>query len=465
MAVPSPDPADFDDLLCRVAAEVKKHGDDWADVLAALPEPVLRRIAAEFFLWQAHGGQREPDGSWRCWLLMAGRGFGKTLAGAHWVAARARAHPGCAIALVGGGRDEVVKVMIEGPSGLIATARAGEPVTWAPTRGELRFASGATGFVYSAAAPEKLRGPEHHFAWADELAKWPEAKGSARGKGENAWDNLMMGLRQGEWPRCIVTTTPRSNALVRRVKGAARTVTTEGRTAQNVHLAAGVRAWLEETYGGTRLGRQELDGMLFGEAEGALISREVLEAARTAPHPNPLPQAGEGAFRRIVVGVDPPVSAGGDACGIVVCGLGAEGRAYVLEDASVAGLSPEGWAQAVAAAAERWGADRVVAEANQGGDMVASVLRQASLGLPVKLVHASRGKVRRAEPVAAAFENGRVKLAGRFPALEDELAGLTIGGGYEAEGLAGRSPDRADACIWALTELLRPRAEPQVVGL
>ena len=299
------DPADFDDLLLRAAAEVTKQGGERAGLLAALPGPVRRRIAEEFFLWQAHGGQREPPasagagGAWRTWLLLAGRGFGKTLAGAHWVAARARAHPKAAIALVGGGRDEVVNVMIEGPSGLIATARAEEPVRWAPTRGELRFASGATAFLYSASAPEKLRGPEHHFAWADELAKWPAAKGSARGRGENAWDNLMMGLRLGDWPRCIVTTTPRSNVQVRRVEGAARTVKTEGRTAQNVHLAAGVRAWLEETYGGTRLGRQELDGMLFGEAEGALILREVLEASRAegplhhpAPPDGPLPVPG-----------------------------------------------------------------------------------------------------------------------------------------------------------------------------
>ena len=167
-------------------------------------------------------------------------------------------------------------------------------------------------------------------------------------------------------------------------------------------------------------------------------------------------------MRRIVVGVDPPASAEGDKCGIVVCGQTPDLRLFVLADASVAGLSPEGWARAVAAAAARWGADRVVAEKNQGGDMVASVLRAVEAGLPVKLVSASRGKAARAEPVAARFEAGAGFFAGRFPALEDELAGLIMGGGYEPGGLAGPSPDRADACVWAMTELLKTPAAPAV---
>jgi len=453
----SADPADFDDLLARAAVEVTKQGEDWPGFLAALPSPVLRRIAEEFFLWQAHGGQCEPEGIWRVWLLMAGRGFGKTLVGAHWVLAQTRAHPGAAVALIGGSRDEVVKVMIEGPSGLIANARAGEPVGWAPTRGVVTFASGAEGFVHSAAAPEKLRGPQHHFAWADELAKWPAAKGSARGRGDAAWDNLMMGLRLGARPRCIVTTTPRSNALVRRVKGQRDSVTTQGRTAENVHLAAGVRDWLEETYDGTRLGRQELDGMLFDAPAGALWPRELIEKCRVSAFARHALEA----LRRVVVGVDPPVSAEGDACGIVVCGVDQAGVAYVLDDRSAAGLSPEGWARAVAKAAADWGADRVVAEKNQGGDMVASVLTSVDGALPVKLVSASRGKVARAEPVAARFETGRAKLAGRFTDLEDEMAGLVLGGGYEGPG---RSPDRADAMVWAMTELGAALAQPSVRG-
>jgi phage terminase large subunit-like protein len=402
----------------------------------------VRRWLVEQWFWQAHGGQVEPSGDWRVWLMMAGRGFGKTRAGAEWVSARARETPGAAIALVGGSRDEVAKVMIEGPSGLLAVARTGEAPVWTATRGVLRFSSGAEAFVYSAAAPEKLRGPQHHFAWADELAKWENA--------DAAWDNLQMGMRVGERPRLVVTTTPRAVALVRRVRGLKGTVKTRGRTDENAHLSDVFREWVVDTYGGTRLGRQELDGMLFEEAAGALWSRDGIEAARV-----------EGAavpeMKRVVVGVDPPGSADGDACGILVCGMGRDGVAYVLADSSVSGLRPEGWAAAVARAAEAWEADRVVAEKNMGGDMVESVLRNVEPGLPVRLVSASKGKAARAEPVAAAFERGKARLAGRFPELEDEMAGLTAGGGYEGPG---RSPDRADAMVWAMSELLKPAPAP-----
>jgi phage terminase large subunit-like protein len=431
-------------------------GDGWTWLEKRLAEPERRGFGALFFDWQAHGGQEEPGGDWRTWLLMAGRGFGKTRAGAEWVSARARAHPGCRIALVAASRDEAVKVMVEGPSGLLAVAKADEEMVWWPTKGVVTFASGAQAFVYSAGAPESLRGPEHHFAWCDELAKWRQA--------DAAWDNLNMGLRLGERPRALVTTTPRSVAILRRVKAAPGTEESFGKTRENEHLAQGVRDWLEEAYGGTRLGRQELDGVLFDAPAGALFPRELIEASRQR---GTLSREG---FRRIVVGVDPPVSAEGDACGIVVCGQDAARRLYVLADASVSGLSPEGWARKVAAAAGAWGADRVVAEKNQGGDMVASVLRAVDAGLPVKLVSASRGKVARAEPVAARFEAGMAFFAGAFPELEDELAGLILGGGYEpgapsGPGGAGRSPDRADAMVWAMTELLKAPGTPAVRGL
>jgi len=434
------DPADFERFLRAAASEVEEQDWDW--FFAGLSGPVKRRMLHEFFHWQTHGGQDEPPGDWRIWLLMAGRGFGKTLAGSHWVSARARESPGARIALVGGSRDEVVRVMIEGESGLLAVARDEEEMFWLPTRGVVTFASGAEAFVYSGAAADQLRGPQHHFAWCDELAKWKQ--------GDAAWDNLMMGMRLGTRPRTIVTTTPRATGLVRRVRALARTVETNGRTEDNVHSAEAFRIWARETYGGTRLGRQELDGVLFDEPQGALVTRAVLEAARVAAAPE---------LRRVVVGVDPPASAEGNACGIVVCGLGVDGVAYVLADRTVSGLRPEGWARAVAAAAEAWGADRVVAEKNQGGDMIESVLRGVDNALPVKLVSASRGKTARAEPVAARFESGLAKLAGRFPELEDEYCGLTLAGGYEGPG---RSPDRADACVWAMTELMRPVSEPRV---
>jgi phage terminase large subunit-like protein len=427
-------------------AAARMSGDEaWDWFLKGLPGPVKRRLYEAWF-WQVHGGQGELEGDWRTWLLMAGRGFGKTIAGAQWVWARARETPGARIALVGATREEVGKVMVEGASGLLACAGADDRIEWGPTHGIVRFGNGAEAFAYSGAAPEGLRGPEHHFAWCDELAKWQ--------RGEAAWDNLQMGMRLGERPRLVVTTTPRTCALLRRVRGLSGTVETRGRTADNVHTAAEFRRWAIETYGGTRLGRQELDGMLFEDVAGALWPREAIERAR---HEGALP-----AWRRVVVGVDPPVSAEGDACGIVVCGLGEDETAYVLADCSVAGERPEGWARAVARAAEAWDADRVVAEKNQGGDMVESVLRSVEAGLPVRLVSASRGKAARAEPVAARFEAGKAKLAGRFPALEDEMAGLTAGGGYEGAGLASRSPDRADAMVWAMTELGKRRPEPRV---
>jgi phage terminase large subunit-like protein len=410
--------------------------------LRALPPPVLRGLI-ELWSWQAHGGQKVPAGDWAVWLLMAGRGFGKTLAGAEWVSARARETPDARIALVGSSRDDVVKVMIDGKSGIRALARVGEHFDWKPTLGTLRFGSGAMAFIYSAEAPEGLRGPEHHFAWADELAKW-------RGRGADAtWDNLMLGMRLGPNPQVVVTTTPRPVRLLKRVLALDRLKVTGGATDENVHLPDAFIGWMRSTYGGTRLGRQELGGELIEDAEGALFTREVLDKARTASAQD---------FTRVVVGVDPPASESG-TCGIVVCASGADSTLSVLADASIGGASPERWARCVAAAAEAWGADRVIAEKNQGGDMVASVLRNADVHLPVKLVSASRGKSARAEPVAILFESGRAKLAGRFPALEDELAGLMIGGGYCGPG---HSPDRADACVWAMTALMRTTPEPRI---
>jgi predicted phage terminase large subunit-like protein len=438
-------------VLADVARKLGEEG--WAWFLSGLPAPVRRRLYEEW-TWQAHLGQREPVGDWTVWLMMAGRGFGKTRAGAEWVRARAKALPGAHIALVGATDEEVVKVMVDGPSGLLAIAGAEEEMEWWPTRKVLRFGSGAEAHVYSARAPERLRGPEHHFAWADELGKW----NVAGGHGVAAWDNLMMGLRAGDRPRAVVTTTPRQSPVLARVREVPELIETGGRTAENAHLAAAVRAWLQQSYGGTRLGRQELDGILFAEPEGALWTRATLEKARVALPLAPAPgEEDRNLFLRVVVGVDPPASAEGAACGIVVCGMARDRTLYVLADCSVRGLRPEGWARAVARAADAWRANRVIAEKNQGGDMVASVLRGVEARLPVRLVSASIGKAARAEPVASWFESGRIRLAGAFPKLEDELAAMTV------EGYAGTgSPDRADAMVWAMTELMKPIVEPRI---
>lgn len=417
----------------RDALALARAPAEWRDrVIAALPAANRRELAARWTL-AAHAGQMAPAGAWRVWLIRAGRGFGKTRAGAEWVCEQARLCGSARIALVGATLDEARAVMVEGPSGVVAVAAPYERVEWRPTRGEVRFASGAVASVYSAAAPESLRGPEHHFAWADELGKWTAP---------DAWTNLMMGLRLGDNPRAVVTTTPRPTMLMRRVMAMPAVVETRGRTGDNPHLPAAFVAAMAAEYGGTRLGRQELDGELLDDVVGALWPRALIERQRVGAPP---------ALVRVVVGVDPPAGIGGDACGIVAAGRAEDGRGYVIEDASVLGASPEGWARAVADCVARVGADRVIAEANQGGAMVASVLRAANAGLPLTLVHASRGKVARAEPVAALYESGRVFHAGRFPALEDELAGLSAGGGYEGPG---RSPDRADACVWALTHLM-----------
>lgn len=432
----------LEDLLAM--GPVARHA-----VLRALGPGAVRALEEEW-AWQAHEGQFEPPasagsgpGDWRIWTIVAGRGFGKTRAGAEWVWARARAHPGARIALVAAGLDEVAKVMIEGDSGLIACARRGERVRWTSSRGEFEFPSGATAFAHTAARPERLRGPQHHFAWCDELAKWPH---------EAAWDNLMLGLRLGRAPRAIVTTTPQAaSPLLKRVLALPRSVETKGRTDDNPHLAGGFVAAMRAAYGATRLGRQELDGLLFDDPEGALWTREMLEAARV---PAGAPMA------RVVIGVDPPASATGDACGIVVCGIDGSGTVHVLADLTVQGLRPEGWARRVAAAAEMWDAQLVVAEKNQGGDMIESVLRGVDSALPVRLASASLAKAARAEPVALRFETGGAKLAGAFPELEDELCQMTYAG-YLGQG----SPDRADAMVWAMSALLRPGRAPRVRGL
>lgn len=404
-------------------------------VLRGLNVAQKRELARRWYGFE-NDGQREPRGDWRIWLIQAGRGFGKTRAGAEWVSQVARDVPGARIALVAATMADGERVMIEGASGLIAVARDHEPVRWVRERRELRFASGAVAMLYSAEAGEELRGPEHHVAWCDELAKWR--------RGEAAWDNVMMGLRLGERPRVVVTTTPRGNAVMRRIKAAPGIAETFGRTRDNPHLPDNFVVAMLESYGGTRLGRQELDGEMLEDVEGAMWTRALVERCRVS--------AGDiGKPVRVVIGVDPPATSHGDACGIVVAALLRDGRLAVVDDASVERALPAVWAQAVAAAAARWGADRVVAESNMGGEMVAGTLRQADLALPVVPVHASIGKARRAEPVALAYERGQVVHAGAFAALEDELCGLQIGGGYAGPG---RSPDRADACVWALAALL-----------
>ena len=448
-----------------------RGGKEVVEALVGLPDAAAAALVAGLelpqavtLLWDwpvwAHAGQDPPEGEdWAVWVLMAGRGFGKTRAGAEWVSAMARAHPGASIALVAATAEEAREVMIEGRSGLLAAARPDEraAMRWQPARRRLVFASGATAFVYSGADGDKLRGPEHHFAWCDELAKWRQA--------ETTWDNLMLGLRLGDQPRTVVTTTPRSiETLTAILEGGARR--TGGATTANPHLSRRAVADMVARHAGTRFGRQELNGEMITDVEGALWTRELIEKRRVEPVAAWTGASPALPLRRVVIGVDPAAGKGAaaDACGIVACGLGADGIGYVLADASAAGLSPEGWARRVAETAASWGAQRVVAEKNNGGAMVEAVLRAAERGLPVKLVHASESKAARAEPVATLFERGEAKFAGHFAALEDELRGLTWRGGYRRSGKGGRSPDRADAMVWAMTELMLGPA-PKAPGI
>jgi phage terminase large subunit-like protein len=401
-----------------------------------------RRTLKEFWPAWAHDGQEPPAGDWPTWLMVTGRGFGKTRAGAEWVSALARADGDLRIALVGATKEDAIKVMVTGRSGLLAVARTGEKVRLNKTDGVVTFPSGAQAFLYSGACPDKLRGPEHHFAWCDEIAKWRYP--------QESWDNLQLGLRLGTAPRALVTTTPRALPLLRRLL--ATSAVTRGRTADNLNLPGAYVARMESEFRGTRKGREELDGELLDEAEGALWTRVLNERCRSLSPPR--------GFRRIVVGVDPPASAQGDACGIVACALDQDGIGWVIGDHSERGLSPEGWASKAVAAAEAWGADFVVVEKNQGGDMATSVLKTADPALPVRPVHARFGKGDRAEPVAMLFETGKARFAGTFPELEDELCAMVRGGSYAGRG----SPDRADAMVWAMTELMLgpKRSEPRI---
>ena len=416
-------------------------------LLAGMSDRQRRELRTSWQIW-AHAGQTVPEGEWHAWLIMAGRGFGKTRAGAEWVRSVAR-DPTARIALVAASLGEARRVMVEGKSGLLAISPWGGRPKFEPSRRLLTWDSGAQAMLYSAGEPESLRGPQHSHAWCDEIAKWDLAGRRA----EQAWDNLLLGLRLGRRPQVVATTTPRAVPLIARIIAGGEAAITHGTTYDNkANLPAGFIRSVRREFGKSLLARQELDGELIEDIAGALWCRSLLERCRESGAGEP--------HRRVVVAVDPPASAEGDACGIVVVALGTDGIGRVLADASVEKATPERWARAVAATAQAWGADRVVAEANQGGAMVEAVLRAAEVTLPLRLVHASRGKVARAEPVAALYEAGRVRHAGLFPALEDQLCGLMTGGEYRGPG---RSPDRADALVWALTELmLGVRGEPRV---
>lgn len=403
-----------------------------------------------YFDWDswARADQRPPQVDWSRWLLMGGRGCGKTRAGAEWVRGAIEGRPHYArapvgnIALIGETFADARDVMVDGVSGLLAIAPPWDRPRYETTRKRLVWDNGAVAQLYSAEDPDALRGPQFDAAWCDEIGKWRY--------GVEAYDQLMFSLRLGAGPRCVATTTPRATPLVKRLVDDHAVVVSRARSQDNAaNLSDGFVQGLEAAYGGSRLYRQEVSGELIADRADSLWRRDDIDRARLGVCPD---------IGRIVVAVDPPASshAKSNACGIVACGAIKDGGYAVLADATQEGARPEQWAKAAVKLFHRLGADLIVAEANQGGDMVQSVLAAADPTVPVKLVRASRGKWLRAEPVAYFYAQGRVRHIGSFAALEDEMLDF----GPEGLSAPGKSPDRLDALVWAITELSGAAKDP-----
>jgi phage terminase large subunit-like protein len=420
--------------------------------LLGLSADELRRLPYDFQLW-ARDDQLPPASAaggeaWTTCLMLGGRGAGKTRAGAEWVRAMVGGSdlsaPAMRVALVGETLADARAVMVEGVSGLLAVHPPDARPLFEPSKRQITWPNGAIAQLFSADDPESLRGPQFSAAWCDELCKWRRP--------EETWDMLQFGLRLGTSPRQVVTTTPRPTKLLKTLLIDPLTAVSRVSTVANeANLAPGFLGAIVGRYRGTRLGRQELDAELLEDRPDALWPRDLIERARVRVAPE---------MRRAVVAADPPASSGphADTCGIVVAGMGVDGRAYVLADRTRERASPLEWARAVVLAYRRFAADRIVAEVNQGGDLVETVIRQIDASVPVRSVRAKRGKWLRAEPVAALYEQGRVAHVGTFPELEDEMSD------FGPEGLSGgASPDRVDALVWALTDLmLRGQAEPRI---
>ncbi len=412
-------------------------------LIATLDHEALTSLAHDWALF-ARADQIPPTGQeWTSWLVMGGRGAGKTRTGAEWVRGVALGHapfaakPAGRIALVAETLQDLREVMVEGVSGLLRVHPKAERPIWHASRRRLEWPNGAIAQGFSAEDPESLRGPQFDAAWCDELAKWRQP--------EATFDMLQFALRLGERPRQVITTTPRPIALLRRLLADPRTVISRAHTSQNAHnLSPHFLQSVVARYAGTALGRQELAGEWVEDRPDALFARAQIEQHRRMEAPECV---------RIVVAIDPPAGGKrGGRCGIVVAGCDASGQIYVLEDASLESAKPEAWAARALAAYHRHMADALIAEVNQGGDMVSTVLGTIDPGVPVQAVRAKRGKVLRAEPVAALYAQGRVHHIGALPTLEDEMIA------FGADGLAGgRSPDRLDALVWAISDLaLRP---------
>lgn len=407
------------------------------------------REAAKFdWRHQARPEQLAPSGDWFAWMILAGRGFGKTRTGAEWVreniCGSTPLSPGKYkhVALIAETAADARDVMVgdgKGPgegSGLLQVHPKDFMPVYESSKRRLTWKNGATATLYNATEPDQLRGPQHDAAWCDELAKWAHA--------QDTYDQLQFGLRLGVQPRMLITTTPKPIKLIKTIVADPRTHLTRGRTADNfANLAPSFVQSIMARYAGTRLGRQELDAEILEDTPGALWKLSDIEATRVTEAP---------ALRRIVVAIDPAVSnnENSDETGIIVAGRADDGHAYILADCS-AKMSPDGWAREAVKAYHRWHADRIIAEVNNGGALVEATVRMVDPNVSYKAVHASRGKAVRAEPVAALYEQQRVHHVGQFPMLEDQMAAFTSD--FD-RGRAGYSPDHVDALVWALTELM-----------
>lgn len=407
--------------------------------MSSLSDKEKAELNYDWKFW-ARPNQLPPEGEWNTWLVLAGRGFGKTRMGSEWVRSLAEKYPGCRIALVAETAADARDVMIKGDSGLLSVDPNLNDDCWSPTNRCLSWPNGTKAYTYNGTTPDQLRGPQHHFAWVDELAKFEYM--------QDAWDQLQFGLRLGEQPQALVTTTPRPLPLIKKLINDPDTFVTRGSTLDNsANLAKSTVKQLYDRYGGTRLGRQELEGEILGDIPGALWNRSTIDDSRVREAPEDL--------ERVLVAVDPAASSeeGADENGIVVVGLARDedgyARGYILEDASLRG-TPEEWAKKAVQMYRKWSADKIVAEKNNGGEMVLSVIRAADRSVPVKLVHASRGKIVRAEPISALYEQGRIHHVGRFDKLEDQMCMFSVD---NIRNSSTGSPDRVDALVWGLTEV------------
>ena len=406
--------------------------DQRAEVLAKITDAEAEALLYDWRGFHARPDQIMPPGEWEIWLVLAGRGFGKTRTGAEAVREEVALNRSGRIGLIAETAADARDVMV---AELLRIFPKAERPVYKSSKRSLEFSNGAQAFTYNATEPDQLRGPQHDFLWHDELAKWRYAR--------ETWDQAQFGLRLGNKPRQIVTTTPRPIELIKAIVAGqeGRVTVTRGSTMDNrANLAASFLTRIQTRYAGTRLGRQELEAEILGDLPGALWSMASLDAYRVRQAPD---------MGRVVVSVDPAVTntETSDEHGIIVAGISADQRGIVLEDASISG-SPMEWARRAVSLYRSWGADGIVVEVNQGGDMVAHTLRTIDANVNIIEVRASRGKHVRAEPIAALYEQGRIAHVGAFPELEAQMTQMTTTG-YEGDG----SPDRVDALVWAFTDL------------